>query len=1047
MEALTKFMMKRRALFWSLTIIFALLGVFSFVRMPKLEDPAIYGRQATVVVPYPGATAHEVELAVALMVEEQLNTLPKVKNIHTVCSEDAAVFTVEFDGEIAREEMEQYFDMLRRKVRDFSVNLPQGAYSPIVIDDMMDVYGIMYAITGDGYDYDEISRYAKLIRTRLLKIEGVKRVNIAGTRSQSVNITVDKNTLAANGILPTQLMIALQSVSKPVSVGRYEADGNRYTVRVSGEDCSVEDIKNMLFVTPQGKTARLQDFVLDVSLEYEEPQTNGFFVDGEPALAICIALENGVVVPDVGKTVDAHINKVMSNVPAGIAVNKIYFQPDKVTEAIGGFALNVLESVLIVVLVLILFVGWRNGLVVGFGLILTILMSFPILSAWGTTLQRMSLGAFIVAMGMLVDNAVVVIDGIMNDRQRGLSHRKYLYRTVHNTAMPLLGATLIAILAFIGVYLSKGLIAEYAADLFKVLCVSLLVSWMLAIVQVPICVASWSERRWWRTNRKAGGHKFMNKFAGFVRKTINFTSGHKVITTTVAVLLVLVSVFGFKYVRYDLLPDFEYSQIIVECFWPESISSDKVRDNLIEMTEVLRKKENIVRVSASQGSAPAHYCLVRPMTAGGSRYGELMVDFVSFRELEKSLPELRRCLREKYPDAYIRLKKYNMSVITSHPIEVEFSGPDPAILRSLARQAEEIMRGCPYIDAYSVQNNWGERSRKLMVLFNKENAMAAHVSRSDVANALAAASDGMPVGVIQQHDEGRIVRLKVRNSDGSRIEDLGDVPVWTILNIRPDNISIPSLMSGGMSGITDNMFRTIPINSVTDSIGLTWEENNIHRNNSRRAIEVECDPNPDIKGMTSAKALNEIRKSVEAITLPEGYEMQWLGTEKAANDSIISVLLNSIIGVVMIILILLFLFNSWKKLSMIMLCLPFMICGIVPALLITGKVFNFMVLIGLVGMMGMMIKNTIVLIDETDRLINNGATPFDAIVQATVSRTRPVLMASLTTIVGMIPLLGDAMYGPLAVAIMGGLGVGTLVTLILLPFLYITFFHIKSNQS
>lgn len=1045
MERLTKFFMKRQVLFWSLMIIMAALGVLEFIQMPKLEDPAIYGRQATVVVPYPGATAHEVEMAVALMVEEQLNTLPNVKEITTVCKEDAAVFSVVFKDELDQSEMEQYFDLLRRKVNDFSSSLPQGTYTPIVVDDMMDVYGIMYALTGDGYDYDEMLRYAKLIRTRLLEVDGVKRVNIVGTRNQSINITLDKDFLAVNGMLPTQLMMTLQGISTPLSAGKYDANGSLYTMRIDGEESSLDEIRNLLITTPQGKTVRLDDLVLDISLDYDEPQTNGFFVDGKPALAICVALEKDVVVPNVGKDVDNHINKVLEYVPIGIELSKIYFQPDMVREAISGFAINVLMSVLIVILILILFVGWRNGLIVGLGLIITILMSFPILSAWGTNLQRMSLGAFIVAMGMLVDNSVVIIDGIMNDRQKGLSNRTYLYRTVHNTALPLLAATLIAILAFFGVYLSKGLMAEYAADLFKVLCVSLLVSWVLAIIQVPICVRRWSEKRWWKNTQKSGGQKFMNKFSTFVRKMISFCSRRKVLTISVAILLIFISSLGYKGIHNELLPDFEYNQIIVECFWPEGINANEVRDNLMEMTEELKRNDKITKVSASQGSAPAHYCLVRPMTAGGSCYGELMVDFISFEELDKALPDMRKTMRDKYPDAYIRFRKYNMAVSTSHPIEVEFSGPDPAVLRSLATQAEQIMRESPYIDAYSVQNNWGEPSRKLTVAYNEDNGQASRVSRSDVANALAAATSGMPMGIIQQQDESRVVYLKVRNTDGSPIEDLNDAPVWTMLNIRPENISMASMMSGNMGKTTDNMFRTVPLSSVSDGINLTFEENNIHRHDSRRAIEVECDPNPDIKGITSVKATNSIRQSIENIEIPYGYEMQWIGTEKSANEGVSNVLMKSVIGLVLIVVVLLLLFNSWKKIAVIVLCLPFVVCGIIPALLITGKVLNFMVMIGIIGMSGMMIKNSIVLVDEIDRLIGKGVKPFDAVVQATISRTRPVLMASLTTMVGMIPLLSDAMYGSLAVAIIGGLSVGTLVTLIFLPFLYISFFKIKSN--
>lgn len=1043
MEKLTKFFMQRRTLFWSIMIILAIQGIYTFIEMPKLEDPAIYSRHATVVVPYPGATAHEVELSVAIMVEEQLNTLPNVKKISTVCNDDIAMFIIKFNKEIEQSEMEQHFDLLRRKVNDFSSKLPQGTFKPIIIDDMMEVYGIMYGLTGEGYTYEEMMRYAKHLRTRLLEIDGVKRINIVGERSQSINITIDKDRLTANGFLPMQLMMSLQGISQPLSAGKFYADDNIYTMRVSGKGTSIEEIRNIIITTPSGKKVKLQDLVLDITSDYDVPQTNGFFVDGEPALAICVSLDNDAVVPSVGKEVEKRLQKEMVNIPAGIELTKIYFQPDMVRSAINGFASNVVESVLIVILILVIFMGWRNGLIVGLGLTLTILISFPILSVWGTTLQRISLGSFIVAMGMLVDNAVVIVDGIMNDRQKRMSNRKYLYNTVHNTAMPLLAATLIVILAFLGVYLSKGIIAEYASDLFKVLCVSLLVSWILAIIQIPVCMRQWNDKYWWRNSKQSGENKFMNMFYGFISRTIVFCSRRKIVTALAALTLLLLSVFGMKYTRFNLLPDFEYDQIIVECFWPKGTNADEVRDNLMKMTDELKCNDQIVRITATQGSAPAHYCLVRPMTVGGSRYGELMVDFTSFNELEKALPSLRESLREKYPDAYIRFKKYNMSIETSHPIEVEFSGPDPGVLRSLASQAEEIMRKSKYIDAYSVQNNWGELSPKLTAVFNEENALAAHVSRSDIANSLAAATSGMPMGLVQQQGEKRIVRFNVRNSDGSHIDDLNDAPVWTLFNMRPDNISLYSLMSGGISKITDNVFRTVPLSSVTDGIHLTFDENNIHRRNGRRAIEVECDPNRNIKGITSAKALSDIRKSIEEIPLPEGYERQWIGSEKSAAEGIKEVLLKSTIGVMMILIILLILFNSWKKICIIFLCLPFMICGIVAALLITGKALDFIVIIGLVGMIGMMIKNAIVLIDETDRLIDDGVNHFDAVIQSTISRTRPVIVASLTTIVGMIPLVGDAIYGSLAVSLMGGLGVGTLVTLVLIPFLYITFFRIK----
>ena len=1036
--------MKRRTLFWSLMIIMAIAGVVCYRIMPKLEDPAVKGKQATVVVPYPGGSAYEVEQNIAKKIEDQLNTLPDIYEIRTTCRENVAMFQVEFQKKVTEKEIEQYFDLLRRKVNDITPYLPQGTYTPIVVDDMMDVYGIMYALTGDGYDYEEMLRYAKMIRNRLLEVKGVKRVNLAGSRAEVINILIDQDRLAMNGMLPTQLMLSMQQFGKIVSAGQYETDGVFYTLRVSGDENTVEDIKNILITTPQGKVVRLRDLVQDVQLAYAEPQINGFFVDGEPAIAICVAMEGDAVVPDVGKDVEQQMEQVMANVPAGLTLHKIFFQPDMVSSSINGFLMNVAESVIIVIIVLVLFMGWRSGVTIGFGLIMTILISFPLLLTWGTTLQRISLGAFIVAMGMLVDNAVVVMDGIIVDRKRGLPPEKYLYRTVHNTAMPLLGATIIAICTFIGVYLSEGSTAEYAADLFRVLCVSLLVSWFLAMVQIPISTESWFKKKSKVESQKSKEDRPIqpSRYATVMRQMLTRIVAHKGASIAIALLVLAGSAAGFLGIKNVFFPDFEYNQVIIECFWPETTSADEVKAHLIEMTHTLRVNDNVVRVSASQGNAPAHYSLVRPMTAGGACYGELMVDFHNYKELCSQIDAMRDQLRDTYPDAYIRMRKYNFSIKSSHEIEAEFTGPDPRVLRQLAGQAEQIMRESELVDPYSVQNDWGPQQQKLQVWYNENNGTNARIGRSDVANALSAATTGMPIAMLTYEDESRIVYMQVRQSDGQKIADLTNIPVWSMINIRPDPVSIPALMAGGVESVTGNLFRTVPLSSVCDSMTIVFDDPIIRRHNGQRCIQVECDANPYHPKATMASVLADVRPKIEAIPLPDGYSLDWIGSKKSTDESVTQVLAYQVIGIIIMLLVLLGLFNSWKKVLIILCCLPFMICGIVPAMLLTDKPLTFMALIGILGLLGMLVKNAIVLVDEIDRLQREGESPFEAIIQATISRTRPVVMASLTTIVGMIPLLPDPMFGSMAVAIMGGLAVGTLVTLLLLPLLYATLFRI-----
>lgn len=1044
----TEFFMRRPVLFWSLMIGILIAGVLSFIRMPKLEDPAVSAKQAMVVIPWPGATAHEIELKAAIMMEEELRALPNVKKVKTECQDGSAIFTVEFRMTVLSSELEQHFDLLRRKVNDAAVRLPQGCYDPVVIDDMMDVYGIFYALTGDGYEYPEMYEYAKYIRRALLDVPGVKRILISGNRDEVIDIILPKEQIARNGIIPTQIMSALQGAGKSVEAGKYRSGDERIALHVDSGIEDEEDIRNLLISTMDGRQMRLGD-IAQIKRGYSEPQRNGFFVDGKPALAICLALEDDAIVPDVGKAVDARLNEAMKTIPAGMETQKIFFQPDKVSDAISSFMWNLLESVVIVILVLIFTMGFRSGLIIGFGLILTVAVSFPILLACGTTLQRISLGAFIVAMGMLVDNAVVIMDGILIDKQRGLGPKTYLYRIGRNTAMPLLGATIIAASTFLCVYLSPDSAGEYARDLFLVLCFSLLSSWVLALIQVPVCAKTWLSAREKRHDKKDS--TVMNSpVHRFVRRSVSFLIDHKKTTITAAIVVLGISIAGMTRVKNLFFPDFDYKQFIVECFYPAQTSPDKVRHDLLEMGALLTENPEIERVAVSMGSAPAHYCLVRPMTAGGDCYGELMVDCKDYKTVMKQIPEVRRELREKYPDAYIRIRKYNFSISTSHTVEVEFTGPDPAVLRDLSAQAEAIMRECPYVDAYSVQNNWKPTGKAFVAEFVQQDALRSGIGRSDVGNALLAATDGMPVGVLNDQDRMVLVNLQVRNADGSRISDLRDIPVWSMMNIRMTDEELQSaLVSGkGMSTLQDRMFRSVPLGNVTRDIHLDWEEPVVYRYNGRRAIEAECDPNPDLSEATPAKVVASIQDKIEAIPLPEGYSMRWVGEGELQNEAIGNLMKYVPLTIFIILAILLLLFNSWRKVLLILFCFPFVFCGITPALLLSGQPFTFMAIIGMMGLIGMMVKNAIVLVDEINRLqTEEKVAPYQAVVEATVSRVRPVLMASLTTIVGMIPLVGDPMYGSMAITIMGGLTVGTIITLILLPLFYTAMFHIRKPST
>jgi multidrug efflux pump subunit AcrB len=887
-------------------------------------------------------------------------------------------------------------------------------------------------------------KYAKYIRRELLDVKGVKRINLVGNRDEVINIILSKEQISRNGIIPTEIMSTLQSANKRISGGVKQEDPDRIAIEIDSDVKNESDIANLLIKSSNGKRVRLGD-IATIERTYLEPQRNGFFVNGKPAIAICIAMENNAIVPDVGKAIDEKLSKVMKNVPVGFQTEKIFFQPDKVSDAVSSFMWNLLESVIIVIIILIFTMGFRSGVIIGFGLVLTVAVSFPILLTMGTTLQRISLGAFIVAMGMLVDNAVVIMDGILVDKQRGLSQSEYLFRIGRNTAMPLLGATIIAASTFLSSYLSPDSAGEYSHDLFLVLCISLLASWVFALIQVPICAKSWLPKE---TKVKGDEKKeVMNSpVHRFVRRIVQWVVGHKSVSLIVAITVLGICMYGFTKVKNLFFPDFDYKQFVVECYFPAQTDPDVVRDRLLAMSDTISKDKRIDRVAMSMGSAPAHYCLVRPMTNGGDCYGELIVDCADYKTVMEVLPQVRKKLREENPDAYIRTRKYNFSISTSHTVEVEFAGPDPAVLRDLSAKAEKIMRDCPYIDPYSVENNWKPMGKAMVVNYSESDARRAGISRSDIGNALNAAGDGMTIGVLPDQDNMVRINLQMRNADGSRIENLGDIPVWSTLNMNINPDDVKGLMTGATDAdeLSENMAHSTTLSTVSLKTSVEPSERCIMRYNGRRVIEAECDPNPDVNAATPARAVQEIKEQIEAIPLPDGYSLRWVGDGEMQGEAIGNLLVYVPLIVFIILAVLLLLFNKWRKVALILFCLPFAIVGITPALLFTNTPFTFMAVLGMMGLVGMMIKNAIVLVDEITRLIEEEHQhPYNAIVTATISRVRPVLMASMTTIVGMIPLIGDPMYESMALTIMGGLTMGTLVTLILIPLFYAALFRIK----
>ncbi len=1035
---LTDYAFKNKPLIYFLLFILVAGGVFSFFSMSKLEDPEIKVKKALVITVYPGASAHQVEMEVTDVLEKSIRSMGNLDHVASRSMADYSEILVELKSTVKDDNIEQKWDILRRKVSNAQMNLPEGARASIVFDDFGDVSGMFYAMTSDGMSYKEMTAYVNLVKRELENMEGVNRVITYGERKACVNVEIIEDKMANLGVHPVEILNTLRDQNKTVYGGHFNSGDKRVRLEVSDSYENIEDIQNLIIQGHENDHLRLKD-VASISEGYSEPARTQMFYDDLPAVGIAISMESGENIVRLGKNIDERLAQLKeSRIPAGISFRKVFFQPDRVDDAIKNFMINLLESLAIVVFILMLTMGFRSGVIIGSGLLITILGSFVVLNFFGGTLQRVSLASLIVAMGMLVDNAIVILDGILVDLKSGKKKSEALFNTARKTAWPLLGATVIAITAFLPIFLSPDTSGSYVRDLFIVLTVSLLLSWVLALTHIPI----YADKRFKEIKADESGEEpYSGKIYVFFRKVLSFMLNHKKLTILLTVILLLLSGFSFRYVKQGFFPDLSYSQLYIEYKSPEGTRVERVKSDLDEIKDYLLNRPEITHVTTSIGGTPARYNLVRSIADRTVSYGELIVDFTSPDVLKENIQELQKYLTAQYPDAYIRIKRYNL-MYKKFPIEVLFTGPDPAILKKLVSQAKEIMEEEP--TATLVTDDWEPMTPVMVADYNQMEARLAGVSRQDVALSLLSATDGIPVANFYEGTDALPLYLKSTGANGKQVDNLERTPVWRL--IPASNLLSDDIVKGVVTGLVsteeliDNALETVPLNQVTKGIKVKWEEPVVRRYNGQRAIKAQCN---NVTGQSVESVRQNLKKRVEKIELPDGYTMEWQGEYLASSKSKKYLFSYLPLAIVLIIGILIGLFRDFKKPLIILLSLPLAIIGIVSGMLLFGKEFGFVAIVGALGLMGMMIKNGVVLIEEIELQISEGKEMYRALIDSSSSRFRPVMMASLTTILGMIPLLPDDMFGSMAVTMMAGLLIGTLITLIFIPVLYAMFFKNK----
>lgn len=1033
---LGKWAFDNKKLVYFFVVVLLIGGLYSAYDMSKLEDPEIKVKMAMVVAIRPGASTHEMEMEVTEPLEKSIRTIGEVDYVSSWSYNDLAILQVEMKRTVPDQDIEQCWDMLRRKVSDAEV--PEGT-SVKVQDDFGLVYGMFYALTGDGTDERKLSDYARLIQRELTNIEEVGRVTIYGEREECINIEMLPERMATLGVSPAEVLSTLQGQNGIYYTGYYDNGPKRVRVTVNDKFRKVEQIRNMIIQGHEDDQLRLRD-IAKVEQNYATPVRNSMAYNGEPALGIAVAAASGTDIVKVGRQVEERLAELKAgHFPAGVECHRVFYQPERVTDALTTFFINLIESVIIVVAILMLVMGAKSGIIIGLSLVVIVTGTFSLLGMVDGSMQRVSLAAFILAMGMLVDNAIVIIDGILVDLKRGKSRMEAMTSIGKKTAMPLLGATLIAILAFLPVFLSPDTAGVYVRDLFIVLAVSLLLSWILALIHVPLMANAWLKPD---LSGKSEASLYNGRVYGWLRAVLNFGLRHRVSSILIAVVLVILSAFGYKYMRHGFFPDMEYDQLYMEYKLPEGTNSTQVASDLEEIRAYLKSRPEIRNVTTSIGGTPARYNLVRSIATPSLSYGELIIDFESPDALEKNMDEIQQELLKHYPDAYVKLKRYNI-MYKKYPIEVLFTGPDPAVLHVLADSARMVMEETP--EVCLVTTDWEPAMPLLEIDYDQSSARRSGLSRQDISTSVLTAAGGIPVGYFYEGTHKNTIYLKCVEENGEKIDNLENVPLFSMIpNINGllDEETLLKIKSGTVdrSDLIESVMQTTPLKQIGRGINVCWEDPTVPRYNGQRAQTVMCSPSP---GIETEKARTSIAEKIEQIRLPEGYKLQWMGEKDASTQTMHYLFKNVPLGIVLMIAILIMLFKDYRKPAVILCCIPLLAVGIVGAMLLSGQSFTFCAIVGALGLVGMMMKNCIVLMDEIGEQIKSGIAPAEALVSSSESRLRPVMMASLTTILGMIPLLSDPMFGSMAATIMGGLLFSTLATLFFVPILYAMFFKIK----
>ncbi|MBC8795175.1 efflux RND transporter permease subunit [Shewanella algae] len=992
-----------------LTVVMLVSGLYIYNGMSRLEDPEFTIKDALIITTYSGASALEVEQEVTELLEKSVQQLGELDKVTSKSERGLSTITVTIKEEYNKETLPQVWNKLRQKIDDAKYYLPPGAGPSLVIDDYGDVYSIFMVVSGDGYSFKELKKYVNDLQQQLLLVDGVGKITTFGEKSEAIYIEFNRSRMAQLGISPEVVAAQLNNKGVVVDAGRIHVGSSNIAVSTTGGFTKVSDFEKIL-ITHDTKQFYLSD-IAKINRDYASPSTQLINFDGKPGIGLGISTVSGGNTVDMGEAVLAKLSELKGKRPAGIEFGYVSLQSETVKEAISGFTSSLAEAVVIVILVLLFFMGLRSGLLIGFVLILTIAGSFIFLAPMGVALERISLGALIIALGMLVDNAIVVVDGILIRMQKGESAKSAASKVVNQSAWPLLAATLIAILAFAAIGTSNDATGEYCRSLFQVVMVSLLLSWVTAVTITPLLCVMFLKTPTATGQASPYQGSFYLKYRSLLASSIR----HRYLSSASIIGIFALSLWGFSFVQQNFFPSSTRAQFMVDFWLPQGTHIEETEKQAESVEKYLGQLANVEHVTTTIGEGALRFLLTYQPQQSNSSYAQFLVDVDDYTVIKTLIPKIEVELLQKHPDALVYASPFELGTGTIGKIQARVSGPDMDVLRETSDKVVEVFS--KESNTKGVRTDWRNKQIYIEAVLAEEQANINGISRGMVAEAIKESFEGVTTGVYRENDLLLPIIIRADEEERTDITNIENVQIWS-----------------------PNAQRMIPLRQVVQSFEAKYENGLIIRRNRERTITIFADP---VTG-TASELFTTLKPQVEAIPMPSGYILEWGGEYEDSSKAEKGLASSIPIFILSMIIITIVIFNSLKQTLVIWLCVPLALIGVTVGMLVTNQPFGFMALLGFLSLIGMLIKNAIVLVDEINLEQSQGKSLIDSILDSGVSRLRPVAMAALTTALGMIPLIFDAFFVSMAITIISGLIFATALTMIVLPILYALVFKAEN---